>query len=695
LVAAWRPFSELPSVIPVGLVLDFLCLALLALAAWSGVVRKGSGLSASGLEIPLAAVAAALLLAVQAASYRRPAWLSLSRWGADVALFCVLLSAACRHRNRLIARALLAAVLCAALFGIDQYTCGWDETQKMFETSPGPFSRHAVSQELRDAGEGRLKMRRAFGPLIYPNTFAALLIVGVALSLGRLPALRKRTNDGGETEGRVGPGGLAIGASVLCCAAIGCAMLMTFSKGGWLACSCAVALWAFLARRELRGLWRAAVAVSVVTLILLGVLHWIGVIRLPRLYRFPLSAVTRFDYWRGAWGVVSSHPWRGVGLGNFADHFFLHKIVTGEETQHAHNELLELWSEAGLLGVVAVLWLGLAFVSSIARGRDAAASGQHASDEERRGTLAAGFAGPAAFLLLTATGQLHWLYGLVLGLIWVAWYSIDATIGLGPRALRWGALAGLAGVLVQASFDFSVHARPVAASVWMLGAFVLSGRGTASERKGPGNRRLLVALGATALCLTHAAGVLLPEVSASIHEAKARELLDAGRLAEAAVEMDRMVRATPHDAARHAQLANVFESLWQTAEREDERRKWLSLASREYQTAIRLRPEWAAYRAWLGEMFEAASWRQPEFLPDATSAFQQAVERYPTNPRYRFQLAMLLGRGGDVIRQRRELQTALAQDEALRVADGPAVLRLDPEQRAQAMRALQGTPQPF
>lgn len=59
------------------------------------------------------------------------------------------------------------------------------------------------------------------------------------------------------------------------------------------------------------------------------------------------SAVMRIGYWKDALGVIREHPLAGVGIGNF----------NLNVSRYAHNSYLQIWAEAGILGLTAFIWI--------------------------------------------------------------------------------------------------------------------------------------------------------------------------------------------------------------------------------------------------------------------------------------------------------------------------------------------------
>lgn len=79
----------------------------------------------------------------------------------------------------------------------------------------------------------------------------------------------------------------------------------------------------------------------------------------------------RYFIWQVAWAMAQDRPFVGVGYGEFASQFprYRDRLRDGawygslvgaqqmEDTRYAHNELLHLWAECGLLGLLAFVWL--------------------------------------------------------------------------------------------------------------------------------------------------------------------------------------------------------------------------------------------------------------------------------------------------------------------------------------------------
>jgi O-antigen ligase len=73
----------------------------------------------------------------------------------------------------------------------------------------------------------------------------------------------------------------------------------------------------------------------------------------------------RLNLWRSSWMMFRDHPWLGVGLDNFLYQYRSRYILPAAWQEpglsHPHNVLLDYASRLGLVGLVAGLWLQIAF----------------------------------------------------------------------------------------------------------------------------------------------------------------------------------------------------------------------------------------------------------------------------------------------------------------------------------------------
>jgi O-antigen ligase len=147
------------------------------------------------------------------------------------------------------------------------------------------------------------------------------------------------------------------------------ALLYSLSRGGMLALSVELfaLLWlAWRGRRDETHKGNQPLLIGL-TVILIGVFAlWIGYDAL--LWRFQslrqgaqeYSVVTRLEYWRGAAQMFRDHPVFGVGLGAFPALYphYGQSSAKLERLEKAHNDYLQLLTDAGLLGGLLLIWFG-------------------------------------------------------------------------------------------------------------------------------------------------------------------------------------------------------------------------------------------------------------------------------------------------------------------------------------------------
>ncbi|MCS6874540.1 MAG: O-antigen ligase family protein [Pyrinomonadaceae bacterium] len=138
------------------------------------------------------------------------------------------------------------------------------------------------------------------------------------------------------------------------------AILMTGSRGAFLSLIATISLVLFLSERlsDFRGRLLVAVFVlfsSIVLLvILLGADEWLA--RSIGLNIQQDISSGRFHFWAVAWRIFLDHPILGTGLDSFAVVFPKYDTWNGTfRVERAHNDYLQMLSDAGLLGFVCVI----------------------------------------------------------------------------------------------------------------------------------------------------------------------------------------------------------------------------------------------------------------------------------------------------------------------------------------------------
>jgi len=241
-----------------------------------------------------------------------------------------------------------------------------------------------------------LKQNQGYGQFLNKNHFAYLMEMAFGLGIGVILARGVRMDR------------ILIYIALLF--PIWIALVLSNSRGGILAMFTQVLIATLWILRP-RVVFRTAVLTGVVSAVLLGTL-WVGG---DRLVTNIESAGTHFvgddttrdgasrnEIWRATLKMFAAHPIAGAGLGGYWIAITAFHDASGSLTpQEAHNEYLELLSSGGLIGFLIGIWFAVN-VTRVARTN-----------------------------LKHDHGQL--------------------------RALRFGALLGIAGVVVHSLVDFGLH----------------------------------------------------------------------------------------------------------------------------------------------------------------------------------------------------------------------------------------------
>ncbi|MGA2221283.1 MAG: O-antigen ligase family protein [Verrucomicrobiia bacterium] len=141
------------------------------------------------------------------------------------------------------------------------------------------------------------------------------------------------------------------------CALLLAAMCLCRSRGAWLALGATALLWFFWGNSgqpTARVLWRVVGMALVIAAVFLGRGY------VAREWRTEVRPLI----WKSTLRMIAEHPFLGHGLGTFVAEYpqfrlpdYFLRSRAANVTDHAHNEVLEIAAEQGLLGLVATLWL--------------------------------------------------------------------------------------------------------------------------------------------------------------------------------------------------------------------------------------------------------------------------------------------------------------------------------------------------
>jgi O-antigen ligase len=130
----------------------------------------------------------------------------------------------------------------------------------------------------------------------------------------------------------------------------GLGLLMSASRGAWLALAFVLIAWAARPKASSRlrtAIWASTVGIVLVSLVLFLVLTPLG-------ERVLALRSDRLTVWRNSLDLASDYPFTGLGLGNFEMAYSSYVLLVHVgHTIHAHNLFLDMWLDQGLLGLLA------------------------------------------------------------------------------------------------------------------------------------------------------------------------------------------------------------------------------------------------------------------------------------------------------------------------------------------------------
>lgn len=255
----------------------------------------------------------------------------------------LLASAADTEVRPWLLRAVAAGTLLCGLAGWHQRLWGFEAMRQYMEAQV-----RETGRTWDGALQGKVLQTRVHQPFFHPNSYAAHLVLTGPLALLLLWRAGRRVHPPVLSQWLfVGVGGVLVGG----------ALVMSQSRGAQLALGGGFGM-ALLGYRRLQR-WRWL-------LLALALAVGAGAMLLVNAGRDLMSASARLDYYRGAVRIAMERPATGAGLGEFLSAYVRVKPLAAEETRAAHNLVLEMLSQAGVVGGLAALpcvllpaWLAL------------------------------------------------------------------------------------------------------------------------------------------------------------------------------------------------------------------------------------------------------------------------------------------------------------------------------------------------
>jgi O-antigen ligase len=143
---------------------------------------------------------------------------------------------------------------------------------------------------------------------------------------------------------------------------IGTALVLSYTRGVWIAAFCAlIFVTLFLERR----VWRLVAAAAAVTGLSL-LLTVPGISSRAQTMVDVEGNVERLLLWETTWNMIGDYPLLGVGVGSYQrvqSDYLREEVPIPMTRTHSHNNLLQVTVERGVLGLFLFLWLWYVVVS--------------------------------------------------------------------------------------------------------------------------------------------------------------------------------------------------------------------------------------------------------------------------------------------------------------------------------------------
>ena len=661
-------------------------------------VRFGWTDAAIGLLIGWHTLAA--LIAVRGGS-PRPALNMFWEWIAlGLAFFLVRQLFTERREARAAVAVMIALAVALSTYGLYQYFYELPATRAMFAEDPTGMLRESGMEfgentTARGLFEARLESVEPFATFALANSLAAYLapwlVVALGIGIGGFsvpegsnyppkssevgtPSLVARFLDRSHWATRLGVACLAIPV-------IGC-LLLTKSRAGYLATFAGLgllaAVWWHERRAGARIGWKPVMVIAAIVILLI-VCVWgaaaIGGLDIEVLSEASKSLGYRVQYWQSTAAMIADHPWLGCGPGQFQNAYTLYKLPqASEEIADPHNFLLEVWATAGTPAVLALLAVLATFAWSLCRVGDKNPTEEDSTEDAPGFILGGGIAGffvavPIALASLATPGHVAVMVGLCPAILTLVILTPWIWRGQMPGSVP---AIGLVVLLLGLLFSGGIGFPGVAGTLWLL-----LGLGLNTAWHNPvWTLPVRTAVAVFAVLFILACGCYMTSYRPVIGYRGAMDAASADPTRaqfhlEKARSADRLSAQPPID------LATLFYTRWQA----DQTTVEFEQLEEFRETALRLSPRSASTWHYFAQLFHqiGIATGQSEQSDLALDGYRRAVSLYPTNCRYRADLAEILNYTGDLGEARREAAEALRLDELTPHADK----KLRQEQRQQ------------
>lgn len=438
---------------------------------------------------------------------------------------------------------------------------------------------------------------RGSGTYICPNHLAGLLEMVIGLAIGRTAVRRFSRSDVQKSALRKI---IVVYLTVFLMAG----MIVTFSRAGWVALVVALATLLFWGSWDWSVLW-PRLAVGAAAILLVVAVGWS--IKPVRLYvQDTLSGEQKKDgsalrdptlggrtlMWQATTPLIKAHPLAGAGPGTWQYLHLKHRPAQLQiHADHAHNDILQLIAEYGLIGFAIVAWAFLAFF------RHVAAMVRHNASSEQ-------------------------------------------------RAFAIGSALAVTAILVHSWFDFNMHVLANALVLVTLMGMTIA-MDESDERKRRAELKKPKYLLATAVLVFCAAGAwfVTPAVRAHNYQDEAEQLQRAVDW-EGAIELcEKAIEWDPKYPEPYATMGEIYyaTSKWQVGEEKaQERKQFAAAAVRAFKKSLKRNPFEAHVLLRLANSYEVLG-----DIQNATLHLEQALALEPHSAFLYQEIGLFHRRRGD------------------------------------------------
>ncbi len=279
-----------------------------------------------------------------------------------------------RGESTVLAGVLVATAVAVSAYGLYQGRVEIPQLKEQFRRNPKQVMLEAKislqdQQRVRVFADRLLGSNEIFSTFGLANSLAGFLVGPLVLVLAMVIRNLAARSAPGWRWGAIGLAAIPLLCLLTC-------LILTKSRSSWIGLLIAVAVLGWIERQRVPPRLLLGAGGAGLALLLALVAGGLATGRLDRevLTQSTLSMRYRWEYWQGAWGVITEGGrtlgqavsaltfWSGVGPGNFGSHYLLHKLPqASEEIQDPHDLFLEVWSTAGIWALLALLAaLGLA-----------------------------------------------------------------------------------------------------------------------------------------------------------------------------------------------------------------------------------------------------------------------------------------------------------------------------------------------